>query len=1604
MAVEPNSGSAMAIIDTEENQEYSEEEEKRMIQEYLMRIHAALQEFCSSYTATSHLGRSWKVEGTDKMDVEMSLNEDNDNHEVVVESESVVTPTRLAQLLLEACDLSGLAQPVQDSTLPDIPPIQRDCDLPPDQDDPLDVPYQRRRVDYLRDILRAMAPLQLDVAAQVCTLFEDQLEKGLVDETESKGTTNTLKGLCRSTWLLFSVWLPVAPQVAPLASHLFHLSAFGCPLNPEPQDPLERFTLMEATHQICQFVMTVRLDYRELITWWNWSPVFDWLLQDYKEKKVDRMDQDEPEPYEYNPNFTWQEATLWHTVRTLAYVLNLTPAAKAEYIQEHFEAIQYAERVPWAMHPWTVNREETRTQQLALQGRATIPWAKRPHNPSLAGGEEKNDEDNDHVFDRPDAAQIRQMWPLRHPYLVECGGQGRVLVRYHLDRIRAATTTASNQGRLVHTPTTCQNLNEIARALCIDPYPPPILVCGKPGAGKSSLVRELARMIAGGGPESRHDDYLLELHVDDETDTKTLVGCCTTTDIPGEFVWRPGALTVAVREGKWVLMEDLDTVPLDVQASLVRLLKDRVLPLGNGKVEPCHANFRMFATTTTDSSAGGTVRRQGRNKVFEEHLWIKVEAKPLPMVELKDIAIQTQPSLPEFVVEAVLGIFEALDQSGRDAMDDGADDDKAKPNSNNIQSENKHMMDQLSSTVRHVRPPSVRDLFKVMARIAHSVVWEKSSGVLYSTEQQRLTCLAETFDAFAAACPDPETRREFVRWIAAPKWNLTADLALRFLQSRSPDMQQHEGMIQIGRVGLSTAVKSMETESGNYTCTGYTLRMMESIGVCIRENEPVLLVGETGGGKTSILQQLARVCGHALVVQNLSLQTDSTDLLGGFQPLEIRQVAHGIYHKFVDLFTSSFSRKQNEAFLNFTSSCLKKKQWAKLADCFQRAAKMGLDKMKARLKVDSGQQNSVEKWVDFLGHADRFQQQQRACETGLAFAFREGILVEALKEGHWILLDEINLASSETLQRLCGLLDDSTSSLTLTERGDSTAVQRHPNFRLFAAMNPATDAGKKDLPPSIRARFTELHVDEILEPLELRLISGRYIGSCLAASGTAPENTEVVANVVNLYLESRSLAEGVLVDGAGHKPRYSLRSFTRALTAAKTFVSGQKLSLQRALLEGFDLTFQGSLDAPSTKELGTVLEKYVGCGLPTKERDHPGRNPGGRGRTDEYVLVSPFWIEKGPQPCIDWSKPAENALPQFILTPTTKKNLRRLGRAIAAGPWPILLEGPTSAGKTSLVEYCAAVCGHKVVRINNHEHTDIQEYTGGFAPDENGNLGYKDGLLVRALRSGHWVILDELNLAPTEVLEALNRLLDDNRELCIAETNEVIRPHPAFRLFATQNPSGAYGGRKPLSRAFRNRFLEIYVGDIPPSELVTILEMRAGIAPSYAKILVSVMKSFRQHRSATSVFLGKDGIMTARDLLRWAHRGASSKLELAREGYMLLAERLRMNEEKAHVQREIEKQFKVQVKPDLLYYDTSSEARKMISNSAKTTHGLKIAPTKSMLRLMTLILRCMNRHEPILLVGGKSFITLPVQDFYRYSNQLHLRHWLRKDNCGAIDR
>ena len=100
-------------------------------------------------------------------------------------------------------------------------------------------------------------------------------------------------------------------------------------------------------------------------------------------------------------------------------------------------------------------------------------------------------------------------------------------------------------------------------------------------------------------------------------------------------------------------------------------------------------------------------------------------------------------------------------------------------------------------------------------------------------------------------------------------------------------------------------------------------------------------------------------------------------------------------------------------------------------------------------------------------------------------------------------------------------------------------------------------------------------------------------------------------------------------------------------------------------------------------------------------------------------------------------------------------------------------------------------------------------------------------------------------------------------------------------LFATQNPPGAYGGRKILSRAFRNCFLEIHVDDMPEDELCMILERRCEVPPSYARKMVEVMKTYKGIGKVAKFLLGSMDLLLL-VIYSSGKRGSKSLVNLMR--------------------------------------------------------------------------------------------------------------------------
>lgn len=131
---------------------------------------------------------------------------------------------------------------------------------------------------------------------------------------------------------------------------------------------------------------------------------------------------------------------------------------------------------------------------------------------------------------------------------------------------------------------------------------------------------------------------------------------------------------------------------------------------------------------------------------------------------------------------------------------------------------------------------------------------------------------------------------------------------------------------------LPSALTASE-ESGSdrpFTITRQTARLLDFLAASVTLAQPVLLVGETGVGKTTTIQYLSSLFRKEVVVINLSSSTESTDLFGGFKPVDVDFALRPMVEEFRTLCAETFSAKKNAAFLGEVSNMLHGKMWPEL--------------------------------------------------------------------------------------------------------------------------------------------------------------------------------------------------------------------------------------------------------------------------------------------------------------------------------------------------------------------------------------------------------------------------------------------------------------------------------------------------------------------------------------------------------------------------------------------------------------------------------------------------------------------------------------------------
>ena len=153
----------------------------------------------------------------------------------------------------------------------------------------------------------------------------------------------------------------------------------------------------------------------------------------------------------------------------------------------------------------------------------------------------------------------------------------------------------------------------------------------------------------------------------------------------------------------------------------------------------------------------------------------------------------------------------------------------------------------------------------------------------------------------------------------------------------------------------------------------------------------------------------------------------------------------------------------------------------------------------------------------------------------------------------------------------------------------------------------------------------------------------------------------------------------------------------------------------------------------------------------------------------------------------------------------------RIALAVLGAGGHLLLEGPVGVGKTTVA---LAVCRHlcrATVRVDGDERYTENKLTGWFDPPIVLKAGYGEesffpGPLVRAMREGLVLFINELNRMPESVQNVLLPALDE-RLLILPRIGEV-RAAKGFQVVATQNPV-EYIATGHLSEALKDRFEHI---------------------------------------------------------------------------------------------------------------------------------------------------------------------------------------------------
>ena len=151
--------------------------------------------------------------------------------------------------------------------------------------------------------------------------------------------------------------------------------------------------------------------------------------------------------------------------------------------------------------------------------------------------------------------------------------------------------------------------------------------------------------------------------------------------------------------------------------------------------------------------------------------------------------------------------------------------------------------------------------------------------------------------------------------------------------------------------------------------------------------------------------------------------------------------------------------------------------------------------------------------------------------------------------------------------------------------------------------------------------------------------------------------------------------------------------------------------------------------------------------------------------------------------------------------------------------FPVFVTGLSGNGKTLMIEQVCAQLKRELYRVNITIETDEDDLMGGHTL-VNGNIVFREGPVIKAMRKGAVLLLDEVDLGSNKLM-CLQSVLEGKGYL-IKKTGEWVTPAKGFTILATANTKGQgsedgkFIGTQIMNEAMLERFAITMQQEYPP--------------------------------------------------------------------------------------------------------------------------------------------------------------------------------------------